>query len=51
VLDVINLLRNALQADDIVVGGGNAKLLEKLPAGVRLGTNANAFIGGRRLWR
>lgn len=50
VLDVIDLLRKALQADDIVLGGGNAKLLEKLPAGVRLGTNANAFIGGRRLW-
>jgi predicted NBD/HSP70 family sugar kinase len=40
----------ALQADDVVLGGGNAKLLAELPAGARLGANANAFIGGFRLW-
>lgn len=50
VLDVIALLRNALQADDVVLGGGNAKLLDRLPVGVRLGNNAYAFIGGYRLW-
>src|SRR5260370_1381501 len=32
------------------VGVGNAKLLESLPKGVRLGSNANAFLGGYRLW-
>ena len=47
---VITLLKRALQADTVVVGGGNAKLLRKLPAGVRLGTNRNAFVGGYRLW-
>jgi predicted NBD/HSP70 family sugar kinase len=47
---VIKLLKRALQADAVVVGGGNAKLLHKLPAGVRLGTNRNAFVGGCRLW-
>jgi len=36
--------------DDIVLGGGNAKKLRKLPAGCRLGDNANAFVGGFRLW-
>jgi polyphosphate glucokinase len=48
---VIALLKGALQADDVVVGGGNAKLLDTLPSGVRLGTNANAVIGGYRLWK
>ena len=49
--EVIALLKGALQADDVVVGGGNAKLLDTLPSGVRLGTNANAVIGGYRLWK
>jgi hypothetical protein len=47
---VIKLLKRALQADMIVGGGGNAKPLRKLPAGVRLRTNRNAFVGGYRLW-
>jgi polyphosphate glucokinase len=50
VLDVIAMLKGALQASDVVIGGGNAKLLRELPAGVRLGTNVNAFVGGYRLW-
>jgi hypothetical protein len=33
-----------------VVGGGNAKFLKQLPAGARLGTNADAVKGGFRLW-
>jgi polyphosphate glucokinase len=32
------------------VGGGNAKLLKTLPPDTRLVTNANAFVGGVRLW-
>ena len=51
VLDVIDRFRAALAVDDVVLGGGNAKLLKKLPAGVRLGANANAFVGGYRLWK
>jgi polyphosphate glucokinase len=51
VADVVMRLKAALEADDVVVGGGNAKRLHKLPGGVRLGTNAHAFIGGRRLWK
>jgi predicted NBD/HSP70 family sugar kinase len=51
VRDVTERLRAALQADDVVLGGGNAKLLRKLPAGVRLGRNRHAFAGGYRLWR
>jgi hypothetical protein len=48
--DVVNQLKNALEADYVVLGGGNAKLLKKLSPGVRLGNNANAFRGGCRLW-
>jgi polyphosphate glucokinase len=43
-------LIQALHPDDVVLGGGNAKKLKKLPPGCRLGTNANAFVGGFRLW-
>jgi polyphosphate glucokinase len=49
--DVVNRLKIALEADDVVIGGGNAKLLKKLPAGARLGSNENAFRGGFRLWQ
>jgi len=31
-------------------GGGNVRLLKKLPEGARAGDNANAFAGGFRLW-
>jgi polyphosphate glucokinase len=48
--DVVARLIAALEPDDVVLGGGNAKLLEKLPKGCRLGDNANAFTGGCRLW-
>jgi polyphosphate glucokinase len=51
VTDVVTRLQAALEADDVVVGGGNAKLLRSLPKGVRLGSNSNAFIGGYRLWK
>jgi polyphosphate glucokinase len=48
---VLTRLQAALEPDDVVVGGGNAKFLRTLPKGVRLGSNANAFAGGYRLWR
>ena len=51
VTDVVTRLKAALGADYVVIGGGNARLLKKLPAGARLGTNANAFRGGFRLWQ
>ncbi len=50
VAEVIDLLRAALEPEDVVVGGGNAKKLDGLPPGVRLGDNANAFKGAFRLW-
>ena len=48
--DVVAKLVAALEPDDVVLGGGNIKLLKKLPSGCRLGDNANAFEGGFRLW-
>jgi polyphosphate glucokinase len=39
-----------LQAEEVVLGGGNAKKLKKLPPHTRLGENANAFVGGFRIW-
>jgi polyphosphate glucokinase len=50
VADVVKLLIAALEPDDVVLGGGNVKKLKKLPKGCRAGDNANAFIGGFRLW-
>ncbi|HZV54821.1 MAG TPA: ROK family protein [Rhodocyclaceae bacterium] len=50
VADVVERLSAALEPDDIVIGGGNAKKLAELPPGCRLGDNANAFLGGFRLW-
>jgi polyphosphate glucokinase len=47
---VTEQLKNALEADYVVLGGGNAKLLKTLPPGSRLGDNATAFTGGFRLW-
>jgi hypothetical protein len=40
----------AVEPDDVVLGGGNVRNLEKLPPGCRAGNNANAFLGGFRLW-
>ncbi len=50
VAEVVETFRVALEADDIVLGGGNSKLLKALPAGCRLGNNATAITGGIRLW-
>jgi polyphosphate glucokinase len=46
----VTILAGALQVDEIVLGGGNAKKLDPLPTRCRLGANANAFEGGFRLW-
>jgi hypothetical protein len=51
VLLVIPALKQSFIADYVVLGGGNAKCIEKLPRGVELGHNRNAFAGGVRLWQ
>jgi polyphosphate glucokinase len=50
VADVVSKLIQALQPDDVVLGGGNVKKLKELPPGCRTGDNANAFLGGFRIW-
>jgi polyphosphate glucokinase len=50
VADVVAKLVAALEPDDVVLGGGNVKNLKELPPGCRAGDNANAFLGGFRLW-
>jgi polyphosphate glucokinase len=44
-------LKKSLIADYIVLGGGNAKKLNRLPEGIERGHNRNAFPGGTRLWQ
>ena len=44
-------LKKSFIADYVVLGGGNAKQLNKLPKGIELGHNRNAFLGGVRLWQ
>ena len=54
VIDVVTILHTGLQADSVLLGGGNARRLEKvldqMPPGTRLGSNADAMRGGVRLW-
>jgi polyphosphate glucokinase len=47
---VVAELRAAMNADYVVLGGGNAKKVKTLPAKTRMGKNTNAFLGGYRLW-
>ena len=51
VADVVARLIAALEPEDVVLGGGNVKRLKELPPGCRAGDNANAFLGGFRLWQ
>ncbi len=50
VIKIAEELFDALEPDYVVLGGGNANLLDELPVNGRLGDNANAFIAGFRLW-
>ncbi len=50
VADVVAGFVAALEPDDVVLGGGNVGKLKELPPGCRAGDNANAFVGGFRLW-
>ncbi len=50
VVKVVEILKHALSAQYVVLGGGNAKKLKDLPKDTRMGSNENAFTGGYRLW-
>jgi predicted NBD/HSP70 family sugar kinase len=47
---VVALLKAGLQADHVVLGGGQTKKLKALPPGVRIPTGPCAYRGGLRLW-
>jgi predicted NBD/HSP70 family sugar kinase len=51
VLNVVERLKEALEADYVVLGGGNVNRIKNLPPSTRRGNNRNAFIGGFRLWQ
>lgn len=50
-MSIIPTFMGAFAVDDLVIGGGNSKLLRDLPAGARIGHNLTAFRGGFRLWQ
>ena len=51
VASVAEGFRQALLPDYIVLGGGNAARLKRLPPHTQRGDRADAFLGGRRLWK
>ncbi len=51
VFHVVEILKAALVAEYVLLGGGNVKKLTELPPGARRGDNAEAMLGGERLWR
>ena len=51
VAEVVGQLKDALEVDYVVLGGGNAARLKRLPPGTYLGDNRHAFVGGVRLWQ
>jgi polyphosphate glucokinase len=48
---VVNLFLAALNAEYVVLGGGNVRFFDELPPHTRRGSNLNAFRGGYRLWQ
>ena len=51
VATIAKKLKTALEADYVMLGGGNSKKLKNLPPGTRLGSNENAFLGGFCMWQ
>lgn len=50
VCEAIAHLKHCFIVDYVMIGGGNAKKLKRLPPGARQGDNERAFLGGYRLW-
>jgi hypothetical protein len=50
VLFCLKQLKLSFIADYIVLGGGNAKQFDTLPAGIVPGDNCNVYLGGLRMW-
>ena len=50
VIEASELLRDAVAAEYVVLGGGNVRLFTDLPPRVRRGNNDKAFAGGFHAW-
>jgi polyphosphate glucokinase len=50
VVEAVELLQSVFKPDETVLGGGNAKLVDPLPANCRCVDNRSAYIGAQRLW-
>ncbi|MEI6323391.1 MAG: ROK family protein [bacterium] len=50
VFETVEILTAAILPDYVVLGGGNTKKLGDLPPACIAGNNANAFLGGFRMW-
>ena len=48
---IVEMFLAALNAEYAVLGGGNVRHVEELPAHCHRGSNRNAFAGGYRLWK
>ena len=48
--EAVELLQDVFHPDETVLGGGNAKLIDPLPANCRPVDNTSAFVGAERLW-
>lgn len=48
--EAVPIFARSFETDYIVLGGGKAELLDRLPPGAKRGGNENAFIGGHRMW-
>jgi glucose-6-phosphate isomerase len=51
VLEATALLKTAVAAEYVVMGGGNVRKFEELPDWIRRGSNQRAFDGGFRVWQ
>jgi polyphosphate glucokinase len=47
---IIRRFAAAFLTESLVIGGGNAKYLKRLPRSARRGSNSKAFAGGARMW-
>lgn len=48
--ETCSMLRAAFLPDEIVLGGGNAKFVDPVPPGCRIGDNRSVLLGGELLW-
>jgi polyphosphate glucokinase len=50
VAEAVSLLKEAMLADYVLIGGGGADDLDEVPEGCRRGGNIHAYFGGLRMW-